>query len=402
MPDRSKSQIDDHSQRGGPTKHVAAICATPLNNNTGMHCVDLSLKTILEKFDALSVDYYCFETSNLMNEYNEIAYDSIMNFKKREDYDAVIIWGDFILTRSWIKMKSMRISKEKQLDERAVLDYLYDVIFPEEAELRRRPRIIFGQCFLLDGLAVCHDEKYMLGLKRSLKGADMCLFRDPVSAYKASILSGEPVLRFAGVDAALLLAVLWDEPDTIVSPDGTPKNRVGIFLGRTKGAYLTKIALAYALFRKPELKPVWFKWLTRRNIPNWPKFLFRTRSEIKDRPVEEFIKEISDCALVISDTYHMALISWSFGTPAICIGDGGREMRNAVGDKKKEIFYMYNGLQDFYLYSENWRENLFGGRAREALEKAMNSELGQVHRRRLNQMAEYCLQAIYTALAKVA
>ena len=53
-------------------------------------------------------------------------------------------------------------------------------------------------------------------------------------------------------------------------------------------------------------------------------------------------------AFVVTDTYHLAVIAWSLGTPALTLR--GRHWEgdfNAVVDKRY-IFHVQHGLQDFF------------------------------------------------------
>jgi len=258
-------------------------------------------------------------------------------------------------------------------------------LFPSgEPDTPGPSRIVFGQNFLLDTPDIIHDRQYVRNLKALLSTARIARFRDPVSAYRAGIVDGSPASRFLGVDAALLLAALDGGDEGAISNlevegsrNGEGKrsaDRVGVFFGRTRGAVFTKLALTVYLRAIEGVEAVWLSWLPRKRMPFWVRRGFGIRSAVRPGSIAEHIDAVRSCRFIVTDTYHLSLIAWSHGVPAICIGKGAQHFRSTLHDKKKEIFYAANFIDELYLFAEKGLSNIFDGSVRRALRLAQDEE----------------------------
>src|SRR5439155_13457063 len=57
--------------------------------------------------------------------------------------------------------------------------------------------------------------------------------------------------------------------------------------------------------------------------------------------------------LIITDAYHLCVLAWSNGIPAVCVGRGASRFFTSVSDKKKELFFQTISADRFYLFSEH-------------------------------------------------
>ena len=379
--------------------HVAAICAMPRHGNTGMRCVNHALQKLIEKLGSRTkVDFFCFDSSSSPD---SIRYRSILDLGKASDYAVLIIWGDFILCQGWLARAASRLAGASGAERAMVLRKIHEVLFPRPDETSEPVYIVFGQCLLSERPHLFENDAHLSGVRSLLRVAAVAAVRDPISTVRASIISGLLPSSHAGIDAALLLEPL-DARDRASSPLAPP-TRVGIFFGRTHGAHMTKIALAVSLRRHaPGLETFWIPWFPRERMPWWIAAAFAIRRKLTASTVEEYIQAIRSCRLVITDTYHLSLIAWSYGVPAICIGRGAQHFRGTTKDKKKEIFFISNSLDDFYLFAEDGFGNLTSGAARRAIKLALDPDLGPAVRQRLHQISAEYVCILTSALKKAA
>lgn len=368
---------------------IAAICATPRNRNTGMRCVDRALQLLLSQASfSAAVDYFCFDIPDyIVGGANEIPYQSIMDFPGHSHYDAIVIWGDFIITRGWLDGIIRHVSVSQKIPIDAVRSHIYDTIFFRQSPKRVSSAIVFGQCFLLDPVSVFQEEDYVSNLRFLLSNARLALLRDPISAWRASTLTGLPPSRFLGIDAALLLRVLANDCSSVSAGD---RNNVGVFFGRTHGSYLFKSVMGHEVRRLGRsLQPVWLPWMPFKKMPKWISHSFGVGREIRANTVEDYLQAVCGCRFVVTDTYHLSLIAWSHGVPAVCIGRGAQRFEKTVHDKKKELFFMSNCLDEFYLFAEEGVKSFWSGSIRRALEAACDDWIpAQVERSIKRQAAD--------------
>jgi hypothetical protein len=79
----------------------------------------------------------------------------------------------------------------------------------------------------------------------------------------------------------------------------------------------------------------------------------------------EIIGQLLQATLLITDTYHLAVIARHLGIPTICFGIGGAHATSTISDKKKEIFHLMYQASPGYIFTEE-----LGGNGQELLERA--------------------------------
>ncbi len=398
-------------QKQNLSPRIAALCATPRYMNTGMRCVDQSLHELLKSLNLLrNTEFFCFDLPDYSKaDRNTVSYKSIYEMKPYTEYEIVLLWGDFIVTKKWIDRicKIMSAGKKvpkadvrKLVEDRVLLKGCTDDIF--------KKTIVFGQSLMVDDGSIFDDSKYFQLFRNLLQKVKLARFRDPLSAYRAGIISGKPVGEFMGIDAALLLEsfnekIKYLKGEYPVIRENTGMESIGIFFGRTKKAKLTKLLIGMSLrwtHTRYELR--WIPWLRERENPG---YLLRKvfRLSISNRPssIDEFIQELRASIFIVTDTYHMSLMAWSCGIPSVCIGNGLQNFSKTIDDKKKELFYSQNYLTEFYIYNENSMKDFLKGRMAKAFRLASEKNIGEETRKRIASVAKENIDALKLAIQEI-
>lgn len=348
---------------------IAAICGAP-NHNTGMMFVDRALYKLMMNL-SLSEDitYYCFQFDGE----NKVGfnYEPFTIDVDLKNYDCILIWGDFIVSEHFLSMTQQKFLKRSS-------DFHYDllskVLMTNFSDSELKKLIVFGQCLFVDGASVLQNHKYLSSLKRLMEFSSLFKVRDPFSAYRAKTISSLD-RDFLGVDAALLNFVL--EEDRILQlkknlKNSTSTNQIGIYFGRSKQMNRKKKILGYYLkFKHRDLSFKWIPWL--RNKQQSKKFF--DFAEVCN-PVSDmdYIEEIFKSKLIITDTYHLTLMSWSLGVPCICFGNAAEDFKSTVHDKKKEVFFISNYITEFYFYNEKFYRYLKNGTLSKTILHLLNND----------------------------
>jgi hypothetical protein len=332
-------------------KKIAAICAYPRKKNPGMIAVDTSIYYLIKKLKHnVTLDFFSFGDFQNFN-VDKINYQPIVDFMP-EDYDCIIIWGDFQLSYMW-HINDIKDSLKELFYEKVFLTNSNDDVLKKV--------IIYGQCIFLDNEKQYNDDFYFKSLKRLLLNASYIRFRDPLSAARAKFLIDMRLnskIDF-GIDAALLLPVLSSSDSEEETSKVVTDNNIGFFYGRTQKGLFLKVLLAIVFRKKRKKYNLKFKWLPWfQDFKTPPKYIHKLLNfepmNLESNNLNELISKMRSCKLVVTDTYHLSLIAWSNGIPAIMIGKGAQTFKSTVDDKKKEIFYIQFQIQSMYFYNENW------------------------------------------------
>jgi len=213
---------------------------------------------------------------------------------------------------------------------------------------------------------------YKDALARFLKNINHIWMRDVYSAMRVSHLLGDFPRNHLSTDCALF----FDRTDAerlaaeSVPHIGDKNGHVATFFGRSESGvlpHLTSFAIEIADLLKKEI--LWLPWLHQMSqktyrslkinallrgeiIKRSPDKILRL-SGVEPRDYSKVMTYLLGSSLVITDTYHLSLIAWKMGIPAICVGSGARNSKHTLGDKKKEVFYHTYGAQSFYVFTEN-------------------------------------------------
>jgi hypothetical protein len=350
---------------------IAALCAAP-NDNTGMMFVDRALYYYLEEKKILEfTTFFCFEFNAVNNvgfKYEALTKDINLN-----DFDVIIIWGDFTVSKHFLDMTSPKISKKsKEFD----YDLKRKILLSDFTDEELKKVIVFGQCIFVDDRSSLKNEQYITGIKRLLRESQLFKVRDPFSSHRAKIL-GNKNRDFLGVDSALLNCHIDRQliKELRLSKRANESDTIGVFFARSKKILRKKKSLGiYLKFKFKNVQLKWIPWL--KNKQDSKKFFYIT---IDSNPITDidYIKEILSCKLIITDTYHLSLMAWSLGVPCICYGNAAENFKSTVHDKKKEVFYTSNYLNDFYFFNETFYSDLKNKKLFKIIKSMMNSTIGE-------------------------
>lgn len=327
---------------------IAAICGAP-NQNTGMMFVDRALYLYIMRQGLLEdTTFFCFQNGA----YNKVGfeYQALTKGVDFKTYDLIIIWGDFIVSRHFLRMTQAKLTKRSN-------DFDYDlqekVLMGSFSNTELNKVVVFGQCIVVDGSEVLKDETYLTLLGRILDNSRLFRVRDPLSAYRAKLFSTEKK-DYLGIDSALLNYTLdtfqIDNLKNKIAQSAESENVIGLFFARSRKINYKKRILGYYL--KHRLKNYRYKWIPWLENKQESKRYFSFAMNSSPVSDIEYITEILKCKFIITDTYHLSLMAWSLGVPCICYGNGTEIFKSTVHDKKKEIFFSSNFIEDFYFYTE--------------------------------------------------
>jgi hypothetical protein len=335
---------------------IAAVCTAP-NQNTGMMFVDRALDLYLNQRGLINnTTFFSFQMEGRNNA--GFSYHPLTKDVDLALFDYVIIWGDFIVSEHFLSMMKPKIAKTSiELD----YDLHSKVLMSNFSEKDLKKVVVFGQCIFVDDRKIFEKQGYIESLKRLLEFSGLFKVRDPYSAYRAKMIS-DIDRDFLGVDAALLNFSLEVDRLTELRTKLRSKARskeIGIYFGRSKQMKRKKKVLGYYL--KYKFRDIDFKWIPWLRNKQQSKAFFSFAKETNPTTDEDYINEILKYKLIITDTYHLSLLSWSLGVPCICFGNSAEDFKSTVHDKKKEVFYNSNFIGDFYFYNEKFYNDLKNG-----------------------------------------
>lgn len=213
----------------------------------------------------------------------------------------------------------------------------------------------FGTTLLFNGAADLRDAPYREALEHLLRGCAGAWLRDPISAAMARRSADGAATVRLGVDAALLA----QRP-----PVNTDDAALAVFLGRAGYAHPPLLHVAECLSQHIDLKLRWLDWGCHRAFPALPDETLRRRlgAPVRGLDAREALQQLSNAQAVVTDSYHLALIAWAWGIPAVTITgrvdeatpssvDGGR--LRSWRDKRETAASHYGALE-FVLRPEEW------------------------------------------------
>jgi hypothetical protein len=224
--------------------------------------------------------------------------------------------------------------------------------------------------------------------------------RDVYSAQKVARARGTPEAPALGSDAALLLdaqaiAALPRSEWTADAQRG--RGRVGLFFGRSALQLESLAGFGQDLARELGAGVHWIPWGTVHSFP----LMRYTVNAPQDSPPDtdptlgDLLEFVGRYRLVVTDTYHLCVMAWKAGVPAICIGQAFPRAPNNVNSgyafawrDKRHVFYAMHDALDFYCYAEEVGQPQVQAQRRKALLEALaNAALVEAVSRRVNAQA---------------
>lgn len=170
----------------------------------------------------------------------------------------------------------------------------------------------FGTTLIFNNAADFLEADYGRSLQSLLAQNAVSWFRDPISVAMASRLRGRDGV-FLGVDPALFAG------STLASLS-RGHHGVGLFLGRNRRSHAGLMRIASRLSQSLGQHLEWIDWGDHGGFPNLelPDGIAKP-SEVGSTTALEALTHLASCAVVVTDSYHAALIAWRLGTPAVTV-----------------------------------------------------------------------------------
>lgn len=335
-----------------------------------MITVDLAFNSILKRIsNDASATWFTLrppETTSLRgyirNDNLNFKFQSLEeNLEELYDYDALVVWGDFLQARHYMEQDATNyLLKYGQVKTRgAAMDLLLRTLLLSEASDDVLDRtILYGGTIIHNSQSDYSDQNYTSAYSRLVSKSRAVWMREPLSAAKVSQSRLYDGKANFGADAALLL----DPDDLNLNISGwadsiSSERDIGVFVGvRTSPpAWLPRFCLDLANYFGGRL--VWIPWLEGRQ-PTWLD-VDNTRGE---HTFGDLLSALYRCRLVITDTYHLCLNAWRSGTPAICVGEpqptNSSQQILTLNDLKKYVFYLSYDASELYIPTNISEEQL--------------------------------------------
>lgn len=340
--------------------------------NAGMKTVDIAWDVFLRK-NNLSIPYKRFsikakEQTVHVTDKMVLNYNGSLNFglSMLGEKDILVFWGDFLHTHHYLKNDLLRIARKRKLkhyffdlfknpklqrfNDNNYLNWAYEFYLLQGSEQKHwKGSISFGTTLIGDhDFEIMEQENYINSFTKFIQNLDRIWTRDVHSALQAAHIRQDYSKSYLGVDAALLIGpedydAMLDAPSLIL-----PKEQyILTHFARTKAPLDQLLALAQRISLELEMPLFWLPWLTHLDENFKDSF-----DEIDATNYSDLIHTLRNASLVVTDTYHLALIGWRLGIPVLCIGSGLQHPSSTINDKKKEVFYMMHNMLPFYFYSE--------------------------------------------------
>lgn len=349
---------------------LSIVLATPPGFNAGMTATELALVAFLRRHD-LQAHAQCYQLVRFADRLAhlppaerdaaqaraETGIDYLPAFEHRDAIaasDAVLFWADYLHMGIYLR----ELAKLVADDPKSVLL----LAAANDATLRRT--ISFGTTLLFNTPRDEADASYAVPLRRFLTRAKRVWVRDAQSAARVAHLRHDYETGYFGVDCALLLTRDDVLRNAAARGIGTPAEpgSVLLFCGReppARGALLdVATTLGGALGRRVR----WLPWGDGGAFPvSGPRP--EGIAEGGAPSAHALLNEVAHAALVVTDTYHLAVAAWNAGVPAVCAFTGHTATPNDVSsgaefnwrDKRETFFSQYDAL-DFLIRPEELTE----------------------------------------------
>lgn len=405
---------------------IAVITATPPGFNPGMLVSELTAWAMLRRLGALGRARFLrlvpveqrFALTDPADRAAAIArcdlgIDHAVLADPAELAETVpLFWGDFLHMRHYVGAIAALLPGGP---DPAVARRFLLLEGAPDAVLRRA--VSFGTTLLFNTASDLLDPAYGAALRRFAAGARLVAPRDLVSAARLRDLA--PACGGAcGLDCAQMAVLAEDWRDLFPRPPAKVAPHAGglLFLGRARHEPAALDALLGRLGQGLgigwEVLP-WgdgsaFPMLVGQHQPQ-PACVAPPANPAPD--LAALIGAVAGARLVVTDTYHLMVIAWSLGVPAVLLPgqsfnapETGRDVNlgNLLAPIDKRVMFLArHGLLEFMLAPET----LACARLRAA---ALDNMLGQIgdgrivtnHLSELRSLAGAAEQALATALAE--
>lgn len=318
-------------EKPGPVARLSVILATPPGFDAGAIATELALTAFLGRHE-LQSDARCYQLTG----YDErparapqaradagAAYPSAFEHADAiAASDAVLFWADFLRAGSTFRPTEHAAARSPK-------DALL-LAGADDATIGRA--ISFGTTLLGNTLRDDADASCAFALQRFITHAKRVWVRDVLSAAKVAHMRRDYATSAFGVDCAQLLTrddVLHGAAARGLAPPRQPHSVLALFQHEAD-CYDELVEVATAL------------------------------GSALGRPVQRLasngagaasahalLNQIAHAALVVTDSYHLALVAWTAGVPAVGASTGHDEL---------DVFFSQYGAPDFLIRPDELRE----------------------------------------------
>jgi hypothetical protein len=351
-------------------KHIAVVTATPPSVNPGMLACEATALAFIRR-SGLLPECTFFRVRRLDDVLRHVdpptraainaACDVGIQFTLLEDASQLehmvpVFWGDFLHMRAYIRA----VSAGDDLTYSSLVNLL---LLANSPTLQRRS-ISYGTSVLFNSTADYAAVGYGDAVEAFFANAFHVQMRDAISAAVVSGMRHAPENCF-GIDPAQLLALDAYESAVIGDPGGNSdadrKDRAVVFFARGKHDWQRLEPFLEQLTNAIGIRPEWIPWGDPHSFP------FAEHSSLHSTMphipltagvsrLGSLLRAIRESRCVITDTYHLGVISWAIGVPAIVIPgdyhDGELQPKTAnvrVRNDKRKVIMSQDRLLDFYL-----------------------------------------------------
>ncbi len=349
-------------------KQIAMITATPPSVNPGMLVCEATAFSLIKRA-GLASDTTFFRVCTLKDRIRnldlvaqekiikncdlKIQFQVLTDLHQLENF-VPVFWGDFLHMRLYLQT-ICRVMGRSMKDVASLL--LLDGAIP----CVQRSAITAFSSILFNNTEDYLDPFYGPSVKTFFRNAHSVQMRDAISAAVVSQFRKKE--QTFGLDAAQLLAAdacATDVLGEIFTNRALPMSRALLFFARAKHDIPCVRDFVKLLVSTLRVEARWLQWGDKLSFPlggeGWADIPSIDDIEDASSHLHCLLSAIIKSKVVITDTYHLAVVSWALGVPAILIaGDyhseeiSGKSLDLRPRHDKRKVLYAQDGLLDFYI-----------------------------------------------------
>jgi hypothetical protein len=307
-----------------------------------------------------------------------------------------LYWGDLLQMRQYLSSLRGRMRLSRSTPE----DLLLLRSSPEDVVRRA---VSFGTTFLYHSADDLTADDFGPCFSHFMRHARLVMPRDMVSlAQLAALIPHSPTLP--GLDVTQLLCGAANWRDIFCEGSAAAPAEPDVVLCHFARGHHDVADLEHAakLFATEFGMPVrWLPWGDELSFPHLNRYEERlgidTAATGNPPRLSAILEAVASATCVLTDTYHVAVIAWSLGTPALLLrGDHWPNDFNARVDKRY-IFFLQHGLQDYFLATSRDREAV-GNFIRKAVALVADGRALDWYTSTVRQRAAECERQLVVAL----
>ena len=309
-----------------------------------------------------------------------------------------LYWGDLLHMRQYLhSIRSLvRDSQGTPEDLLLLKSSSMDVV---------RRAVSFGTTFLYHSASDLTADEYAPWFHRFAENARCVMPRDIVSlgqlaafAPRAAVVSGVDVTQLFCGEANWRTAFPDGTDRSLANPDG-----LLCYFARGKHEILDLRQAIRSFSQGFGATVQWLPWGDSLSFPHVDRYAGRLEVDDLARGeqprLSALLEAVAAARCVLTDTYHVAVIAWSLGTPALIVrGDHWPHDYNAVVDKRY-IFCLQHGLQEFFLNDARDHDHLESF-IRRGVGLVADGKVLDLYRMTVRQRVEVCEKLLVDALTE--